>query len=74
MKGILTKRCFMELTQEEFDKINKLENAIFNVENLSEILYQYQGEKEILIDVLFEKILLMKNEFNDFVNLLIKKD
>jgi len=64
----------MELTQEEFKKINELDNIIFTVGNLSEILYQYEGEKETLIEILHEKILLIENEFNDFVNLLIKNN
>ena len=63
----------MKLSQEEFDKLNELEEAILYVEKLSEILFEYDDEKEILIDILYEKSLIMKNKLNNFVNLLTKE-
>ena len=62
----------MSLTSEELEKINDLDELIYLVENLLKILYQYDCEKDILIEILYEKVLVMKSRFNLLIELLFK--
>lgn len=62
----------MKLTTEEFCKMNELESLVSIIVNLSEILAEYSGEKEILIDILSEKAKIMENKLDDFTSCLIK--
>lgn len=62
----------MNLSQNEFDKLIELETSIFIVHNLSKILFDYDGDKEILIDILSEKTSDMQNKLNDFTTFLVK--
>lgn len=71
--NILTYGAKMKLSTEEFSKMIELEGMINVIVNLSELLFQYNGEKEFLMDILFEKIKIMENKFDDFTSCLIKK-
>jgi hypothetical protein len=62
----------MECTLEEFKKINELEETILVVANLIDILLEYRGEKDCLIDILSEKAIIMKNQLENFTSCLIK--
>jgi len=64
----------MEYTFEEFKKINELEEAIFIVDNLIDVLVEYRGEKDYLIDILSKKAEMMKNKLDDFTSCLIKNN
>jgi hypothetical protein len=64
----------MELTLDEFKKLNELEYIISVVINLSKILDDYSGNKEFLIEILLEKSKIMENTLEDFISLLEKKD
>lgn len=61
----------MKLSKDEFWKMNEVNFLVDKVVNLSEILLKYEGEKEILIEILFEKIKIMENEFDEFTSSLI---
>ena len=63
----------MELSLEEFKKINELEAAIDTVEKLTGVLVEHSGEKEFLIEILSEKTQIMKNKFDDFIFYFNKK-
>lgn len=62
----------MEYDFGEFKKISELEDSILTVENLVDILIDYNGEKDYLIEILSEKAALMKNKLDEFTSLLIK--
>jgi len=63
----------MELTLDEFKKLNELEYIISVVINLSGILDDYSGNKEFLIEILLEKSKIMENTLKDFTSLLTEK-
>lgn len=63
----------MEFSKEEFWKMNEVDIAISVVENLAEVLIDYNGEKGHLINILHEKIAVMTNKFDDFTSCLIKQ-
>ncbi|MDD3436221.1 MAG: hypothetical protein PHC64_03605 [Candidatus Gastranaerophilales bacterium] len=60
----------MKCTLQEFEKINELETSIITVAKLTEILIEYCGEKEFLIDILFEKTQIMQKNLCDFTKYL----
>lgn len=62
----------MECTFDEFKKISELEEAILIVKNLVEVLIEYDGEKECLIEILSEKAKIMEHKLDDFTSCLIK--
>jgi len=71
----------MELTREVFDKINELDYIFNDVETLSRVLKLYDNvndeteynDKIILIHLLCEKILLLKDRLDCFTSSLIQK-
>jgi hypothetical protein len=62
----------MKLTKEEFWEMNEVHFLVDKVVDLSKILLEYEGEKELLIEILFKKIKIMENKFDDFTSCLIK--
>lgn len=64
----------MELTIDIFDRINELNNAFESVETLSRVLKLYDdvndeteyNDKVVLIHILFEKILVLKDCIDKF--------
>ena len=71
----------MKITREIFDKMNELDETFSNVETLSRVLTLYEDinneiqnyDRVILIELLFEKILVMKNQLDAFTSLLLPK-
>jgi hypothetical protein len=61
----------MKLTKEEFWKMNEVHFLVDKIVNLSKILLEYEGEKELLIEILFEKIKILEKELDDFTSCLI---
>ena len=58
----------------EIDKLNTIETEIFEISNLSDVLTCYDGNKEVLIEILSEKISLLKIDFDDFSSNLLSKN
>ena len=70
----------MKITREVFDNINELDENFSTVETLSRVLTLYEdinneienNDRVIIINLLFEKILVLKNQINNFTSVLMK--